>query len=525
MHNLTVLLVDDEFVDLEWLRRRVTGNPQLTDANVVTASSGFAALKIMEEKQIDLLFSDIRMPIMSGMEFARKAKEINPRIHLVFISGHQDFAYAKEAIQMNADGYLLKPVDDGELNAKIAELIARIAHERAQDKALSDTLSLVNQELIFRWLNEETPAQAEAHVHGFLEPMLNGGLTVALIEIDDLTWRMKELPEDEQRSLKASMAEFIRSFSATYHLGTVIKGYDFHFVLLVAEHKERISIPLQELIGEFGKRFPYTITIGTGMPTIELSKLRDSYRQAQAALSIKWIVGKNRLIEDATEWIPKERIAPNLEDKVDQMLKAMLEYDLVAIDDCLHELFGGDNPLTRKNDIYDLIIRITSKLHADLLQMNEHLYDILNWDARQSSVLFQFETVQDVVSWLRRRFFELSELLYLKKQRQKRKLIDNITHFVEERLDTKITLNEVAAHFSFTPNYLGQLFKLETGILFSDYLNELRMKRACELLADPSLKIYEIAEQVGYKNIIYFNRQFKQTLSMTPGEYRKKQRI
>ncbi|WP_438433093.1 helix-turn-helix domain-containing protein [Gorillibacterium sp. sgz500922] len=218
-------------------------------------------------------------------------------------------------------------------------------------------------------------------------------------------------------------------------------------------------------------------------------------------------------------------MSPNLEDKVDQMLQAMLDYDLVVVDDCLQELFGGASPLASKSDLYDLIIRITSKLHADLLQMNENLYEILGWDQAHSSVLFQFETMQDIVSWLRRRFFELSELLYLKKQRQKRKLIDNITGYVEERLNGKVTLNEVAAHFNFTPNYLGQLFKQETGTLFSDYLIQLRMKRACELLLDPSLKIYEIAERIGYKNIIYFNRQFKETMQMSPGDYRKKHRV
>ncbi|MNP62884.1 Melibiose operon regulatory protein [compost metagenome] len=113
----------------------------------------------------------------------------------------------------------------------------------------------------------------------------------------------------------------------------------------------------------------------------------------------------------------------------------------------------------------------------------------------------------------------------MKRQRQKRKLIDEITEYVKERLDQKITLNEVAAHFDFTPNYLGHLFKVETNSLFSDFLSELRMKRVCELLEDPTKKVYEIAEQAGYKNIIYFNRQFKQYMGMSPGEYRKKNKI
>jgi two-component system response regulator YesN len=523
--DINILLVDDEAVDLEWLRRRVAGNEQLMLQDVGTAMSGFAALKMMEHKRIDVILSDIRMPIMSGMEFARKAKAINPHVHIIFISGHQDFSYAKEAIQLNASGYLLKPVDDSELNEMLIQLCAKIEEERRQHISLSEALSLVHQELLLRWFNEVTPGQVEVHIQSFLASFLHAGSAIAIIEIDDMAWKIKEMSGEERRLVTANMTNFIRDFALANNLGTVMTSYDYHFVVLATVQEEYFKVLLEQLISLFNQAFSFSITIGAGMYTTEMDKLHDSYRQAQAALSIKWVVGKNRLILDASEWSPQEAMASNLEENVNRMLRAMLEYDLVTIDDCLLQLFNGDKPLTQKNDIYDLIIRITSKLHSDLQQMNEHLYEILKWDSHQPFVLFQFETVHDILSWLRRRFFELSELLYFKKQKQKRKLIDEITQYVEKRLEQKITLNEVAAHFDFTPNYLGHLFKAETSTLFSDFLNELRMKRVCELLADPTRKVYEIAEQVGYKNIIYFNRQFKQSMGMSPGEYRKKHKI
>jgi two-component system response regulator YesN len=523
--KINILLVDDEAVDLEWLRRRVAGSGLQSLHVVGTAKNGFTALEAMEQERIDIILSDIRMPIMSGMEFARKAKAINPLVHIIFISGHQDFSYAKEAIQLNASGYLLKPVDDNELNEMLTLLCAKIEKERKQNLSLTETLTLVNQELLLRWFNESTPGQVEAHIHSYLTPLLQGGSAVAMIEIDDLTWKIKKTSEEEWRLFTVSITDFIRNFAEKKHLGSVMTSYDYRFVLLSTVEEEYFAVLLEELITAFSQAFPFTLTIGIGMYTTVIEKLHDSYRQAQAALSIKWILGKNRLIRDASEWSPKTTMASNLEVIVEHMLRAMLEYDLVTIDDCLLQLFNGDEPLSQKNDVYDLIIRITSKLHADLQQMNENLYEILKWDSHQPNILFQFETVHDILSWLRRRFFELSELLYLKKQRQKRKLIDEITSYVEKRLEQKITLNEVAAHFDFTPNYLGHLFKAETNTLFSDFLNELRMKHVCELLLDPTMKIYEIAERVGYKNMIYFNRQFKQTMGMSPGEYRKKHKV
>jgi two-component system response regulator YesN len=523
--EMNILLVDDEAVDLEWLRRRVAGNERIAIQSVRTASSGFEALKILEQHPIDVVLSDIRMPIMSGMEFVRKAKSIHPHVQVVFISGHQDFAFAKEAIQLGASGYLLKPVDDAELHETLVELAAKLERVQLERMSLTETLSLVNQELLLRWFREGTPEQAEAHVRSLLTPLVQAGAAVAIVEVDDLAWKLERLTEGERHSFATRVGDYIQGFAKDRQVGTIIGGRDHRFVVLTTAPEDERKLLLEQLIESFRRAFDFTITIGTGKTARGADELHASYRQAKAALDIKWILGKNRLIQDDSVASPKEKMAADVEDVVNRMLRAMLEYDLVTVDDCLLELFGGDRPLSRKNEIYDLIVRINSKLHAELQQMNEHLYEILKWDSHQPDVLFQFETVHDIVSWLRRRFFELSELLYMKRQKQKRGIVHKVTEFVKERLDQKITLNEVAAHFGFTPNYLGHLFKTETNQLFSDFLNELRMKRVCELLEDPTKKIYEIADQVGYKNIIYFNRQFKQYAGVSPGEYRKRNKL
>ncbi|CAM3982399.1 response regulator [Paenibacillus alkaliterrae] len=519
---MNILLVDDEAIDLEWLRRRVVSS-DLALQVIGTANSGFSALKILESEHVDIILSDIRMPIMSGMEFARKAKELNPQVQIVFISGHEDFGYAKEALQINASGYLLKPVDDAELYDMLASLCDKVEKEREQNRSVAEAMSLVNQELLLRWFNDPTLGEAmEQHIREFLAPHLQLGTAAAIIETDDLEWK---IPEEERRTFITKISIFIEQFAMEKGIGTLIISHDARFVVLSAVQEDRFTALLEELIQAVRQAFPVTVTIGTGIYGNEMRQLHKSYRQAQAALSAKWLLGKNRLIKDGSKLSPTGAFATNLEVIVEQMLAAILEYDLVAIDDCLLKLFNRHVSLSQKSDIYDLIIRITSKLHADLLQQNENLYELLKWESHQPAVLFQFETMDDILSWLRRRFFELSELLYVKNQKQKRKLVEEIMKYIDERLEYRVTLKEVAVNFDFTPNYLGHLFKEETGTLFSDFLNERRMNRVCELLADPTLKIYEIANRVGYKNIIYFNRQFKQSTGMTPGEYRKKHKI
>lgn len=164
--TINVLLVDDEAIDLEWLRRRVlAGGLNLQVA--ATANNGFNALKAMEQERIDLILSDIRMPIMSGIEFARKAKGINPQVKIIFISGHDDFEYAKEAIRISVSGYLLKPVEDQELYKMLGELCAEIKRERDQDRTFAEALTLVNEELLLRWLNDISRNRWKAISAGF----------------------------------------------------------------------------------------------------------------------------------------------------------------------------------------------------------------------------------------------------------------------------------------------------------------------------------------------------------------------
>ncbi|MBP2112097.1 response regulator [Paenibacillus silagei] len=518
--SINVLLVDDEAIDLEWLRRRVLASP-LDLAVVGTANSGFNALKIMEQERVDIILSDIRMPIMTGTEFARRAKVIHPKVKIVFISGHEDFSYAKEAIEINASGYLLKPVEDKDLYDMLESLSAALEQEREKNRSFTEALSLVNKELILRWFEDASPEPAEQHLRSALNPLLMKGAAAAIIEIDDLEWKMRDLSEEDARVKTRQMAGLIRAFVESAQLGTLIPVHHHRFVILCSLPPDSFLSLLDELIKQMAGSSPCTLTIGVGRYAQDEAGLHESYQQATAALSAKWLLGKNRLIRDNLESSPRGTPGARIEQTVVQLLEAIIQYDLVAIDDHLLELFTNAG----KKDVYELIIRITSKLHADLQQQNENLYELLQWESHQPDILFQFETIHDILSWMRRRFFELSELLYVKRQRQKRKLIDEIMNYVEENLEKKITLKEVAAHFDFTPNYLGFLFKEEYGVPFSEYVNERKTGRVFELLSDPTLKIYEIAERMGYKNIIYFNRQFKQITGMTPGEYRKKQKI
>ncbi|MEF3302691.1 helix-turn-helix domain-containing protein [Paenibacillus sp. GYB003] len=363
-----VLLADDEQLDLDGLRR-FTPWEELGMEVAAAVNSGYAALDVMSRETIDVLVTDIRMPNMSGLELARQAAALRPGLKVVFVSGYADFQYAKQAIQMNACSYVLKPVDD------------------------------------------EDMAQA---------------------------------------------------------LRTAAESLD----------RER-----------FGDNMFY---------------------------------GKGRLIGPGGRDPRVARDVAEPDAVLGDMFAAISRYELVRIDDAIGDLFALASSVGTKHAAYHFVLYAIAKLDDYLREFNESFYKLTGTELQSMELLFRFETAEDVRSWLRRKTFEISEKLHRKRVKKNRRLVEEIKRYVEERLDGSVTVRDAANRFSFAPNYLGHLFKEETGINFSDYVIARRLEKARRLLQDPKLKVYEVAGLVGYRSLTYFSRHFKDTFGMTPGEYRRR---
>ncbi|WJH33140.1 response regulator [Paenibacillus sp. CC-CFT747] len=209
----STMLVDDESIDLEWLFRRVSEHKDKLSVDAAV-NSGFAALQLLRERPFDIMISDIRMPILSGLELAAKARELRPELQIVFISGHEDFEYAKQAIKVNASAYLLKPVDDDELKDTVRQLVAKLDAERQSrdtGKRLQEALPHIEKELLLGWLEGTVSPELEPVAAKMLEPLAREeGLELAVLEIDDLEWKLSDMGEEERRSLLHRIHQTIR---------------------------------------------------------------------------------------------------------------------------------------------------------------------------------------------------------------------------------------------------------------------------------------------------------------------------
>lgn len=516
-----VLLADDEILDLEGMRTFIPWD-DLGMKVVHSVNSGFAALKVMETEKIDILVTDVRMPNMSGLELTKKALEKWKDLRVIFVSGHQDFNYVKQALSLSACSYVLKPMDDNELIDSLIKLKYELDMEKKRhvtELAFKQMIPIVKNGYMLQLLEgsfDQNMLDVLNRDYGMSDFDWPG--RVSVLEIDDLSWKLNLYTSNERHELLSDFFETVLSLCQKRNMKHVCKISNQRIALLFEKNMD-FSV-VRELIKQ--EKYPFTITVGMGANATGFAMLQDSYRQALEALDYKMFHGKGKLIEiEEVRSVVMEE-TKKLDIQLDTLLSAMSNYDLVTIHDEIEKLFKLAMNLNSKFSIHNFAMYIVMKLDSHLHTINEDLFLLLDIELKNLDILQQFETIDDIHSWLRMRVFEISEMLHNKKEKKNWKLVQDIIGYARERLHKNITLRDVANHFSFSPNYLGHLFKEETEKNFSEYMITLRMEKACELLKDSNQKIYEVADKVGYQYIPYFSRQFKETFGITPLEYRRK---
>jgi len=518
------VLVDDENYDLEGLVRFVPW--QQLGIEVVHADyRPLQVLRYLEEHEVDLLITDIKMPMLSGIELAKKALEVHPELSIVFISGYEDFQYAKQAIALKADGYILKPVDDKEIVETLKRTVAELEEKRKKsappERLQPGAREFIRSNFVLQLLEGALAGETLAKLLADYAPELQGRSRAAFIEVDDVVKSGPSSGERLQGDTEQLLSE-ITAYIEEQRLGWTCRASHYQIGVALCEPPERNSeAELQQLLRHVTEATGHSVTIAAGEAAEGPEGLPQSYLQAKTLIGGKMFLGKNRLITAKTEKQTKPSESKDIDQILNEIFTAMASYSLVKIVDSLEELFQLVQRFEHRVTVYNFSIHVMTKLDSYLRQLNETFQSLLGWDLKQWDIVHSFDTVDDIQRWLRRVLFEISEMLYLKKQNKNRKLFQEIEQYIDERLSEEITLREVANYFSYSPNHLGVLFKEQMGENFGEHVARKRMELARQLLSTSKLKIYEISYQVGFKNMAYFSRQFKEHFGISPGDYRK----
>lgn len=485
-------LLDDEPFILEGLKYIIDWEEYGFDV-VGTSSNGEDGFNFIKNEDVDLIITDIMMPKMTGLELISNLKKINHNAKFIVLSAFQEFQYAKEAISMGAENYLTKPIDEDELIQTIEGVkkkIEKIKLEKVDTKIFKNDLIL---KLICNKNND-----------GVLDRLRLEGVNL------------------NYKNLCVVILEFAEGGNINNNILNHIDNLNYEYCvnlqnqILIIMDKESINKDtLRNLKDDLSSITNEQIYISRGKYVDSIDNLNCSYQSAKD-------IHEYKLVYPNISWIReyKEK-SYNLEN-----------IDYIDFDNLKKLLLNKDN-----KESLNYIESIFSKLKKDenltvkqiktkSIEVFLNVYNYFNDSKIIKGLDLYLEKVINSVN-LDQIQLELNNMI---KHRQSKleetddsisPIILKLLRNIEENYSKDLNLKEISETYNINSIYLGQLFQKETGILFSDYLNNFRVNKAKNLLIETSLKAAEIGELVGYANKNYFYRKFKDIVGITPSEWRK----
>jgi two-component system, response regulator YesN len=534
---LNLLIVDDEELDREGLVSELEWE-QYGISEIKAARTGTEALEIMKEYEPHILMTDIKMPVMNGLQLAENAKKLFPNIKVVFISGYDSFEYAQYAIKLNVCGYLLKPVDTSELAHVIVNVVDDIMKERSsmeKSNMLSQSMdesrpflkTRLLSNLFYGTYEDESEFVNRANYLGL--SFVTGKYLLLLAQIDDYAQWASSLKREENEKVCLDICNIACEMGNTvYSIESVFIDLQTCAVLISCDShvpEELIFMEAyaiaEKLIRSVKELLNISISVGVSSVLSNLGDMQHGFNDCSDALKIKMYAGKGKV-----NCKPKENQAQNIKltfENMDvELSKLLITGDRSRIINTIDHTFGmlENSRISDNQLIQNLCINIISRMNITVLEMGLDLNDIFGGGALLVCKLMSFETILDIRMWMKNIFISVLEYHEQKQKDKHSSTRREFQKYIEEHYQQDITLKELAEEWHYSPNYLGNIFKQDFGKGFSEYLAEYRMKKAALLLKNYETKIYEVAHQVGYNNISSFIKQFKQAYDITPAEYR-----
>jgi len=526
-----VMIVDDDAIIRKGLSKNIPWS-EVGFEVVGTAADGEEACRLFQETQPDVVISDIKMPFLDGLGLARKILARTNDVKIILLTGYDEFDYAKQALELRVFEYVLKPVDHEYLLECVKRAARELQQEREVRRRVKESLPLLRQHFLSRLIHDQyrTAEEIREEVE-FLELPLHAAHYIAVVvKIDDFTGNPALKNVAGQEVLKLNLSDLCNRFLAGRSGAVLTRGGD-ELVLLIGGDggMEILTEQVLELAGAMkdiiNQQYGLSVTMGIGKPVTGLIQIGSSYRAAKAATEFRHIFGKNQILNSADIGVPTEETMglPEIDASLAIKVKTGLTDEALTIVSALEKEILGRGFVTL----------MTARLVGIQLAMIAYQGAELGGEADGSALNFQFaercrqiqegETVAEIFATVRAIITELTEAINRKRQSGAAGLIAEAIRYMETHYsDETLSLSEVAQAVHVSPVYLSIVFKKERNINFSDYLNEIRMKRAMEMLRNSDLKTYEVAERVGFSNPQYFSVCFKKFTGYSPSEFRKR---
>jgi len=517
-----VFFVEDESVTREGIRDNVDWQAHGFEF-CGEATDGEMALPLLRTTRPDVLITDIKMPFMDGLQLSKIVRERMPWVKIVILSGHDEFEYAQEAINLGVTDYLLKPVTVQKLQKVLQKLNVQLEREKKEQEEIKrlqeqvkENRTLLCERLLFKLiLGAISPTEVIEQGESLgLDLSARYYLVIFLrIELGD---RSERYDHDEYLRVQNNVIGFAEKNPDIFILKRdwsdlifIMKGGTPEYL------EEERDLLLSEIHQEVAKT-RYQLSLGVGGSKNRIAEISDSF--AEALINVHGPAGRsrsglNRAVEKA-ELLKLDKLA------VENYLRSGSREGFDEFFDAYLEPLGEAAVKSDlvKNYLFVDVALATARLVNDLGGDVDIVIPELN---SIETIMSNIKTIDELREQAGRILFDALDFRDCHPHSQYRNLIRKAKEYIEQHYaDSNLSLNEVAAMVNLSSSHFSVVFGQESGQTFKEYLTEVRISKAKELLRMTTLRSADIAYQVGYNDPHYFSFVFKKNTGLSPIEFR-----
>ena len=532
MKEYSVLLVDDEEDVVEAIIQKIDWGG-LGYSLLGYAKNGLEALEIAEEKQVDVVLTDIKMPYMDGLTLSHKLKELYPSVKIIIFSGFDEFEYAKEAIRLEAEEYMLKPVDSAELSRIFKKVHERLDEEFDEKQNINrlknyymESLPILQESFYTSLIEgnvrqedlERTMLDYQITLPGKLYciVVLHNSISLSPEGINPVLISMSIRKLAEERLSKNWQARFFTYLGNTVVITQMEKEEDSY----------RLTDELETLCRMAKHVCNATITAGVGKTVSSLMDLPLSYMGARDAVAYRVIYGRGKAIA-VSDINPEEKENRSLNRELldeERLLDIYRSIRMASKEELFKDIdlyiknSSLENPSLQEYQFF--LMDLVTNIHKFLLsnQLDAGLIFPKEEDVYQKVQQFN---LSELSIWMKQICEKIQVVIQEKRSDKTKSFVKKaVEHVHSHYMDKDLSVEALSFELHVSAAYFSTVFKKETGKSFINYLTDYRMEKALRLLVEEEEKTYIIAESVGYSDPNYFSYAFKKKFGMSPSKYK-----
>lgn len=527
---LRVLIVDDEF-RIGMLIKKLIHWEDLGLECLDVVDHGEKAHEIIIKEIPDIVITDIRMPKISGLDLISMTKE---QVKFIVISGYKEFEYAHKALQYGVTDYLLKPINQEELNKVLGKVVNEIHVKQQKEReteALKNTVeeseNIIKVNLFNQFLDQNDESSAEKLKESYNLLGIDSGYRGLNIKLDYLNYKKQDQQLD--RLTIEKIIDIVYSCITDNVKEELVSEKEYLSIFCLIHYEIENSKNMIDMINQMLTEMTeyligfdqYEVTIGLGSEVYEFEQIKYSIAEAEKAVNNRLKLGTGRLIyaEDLSDMMSID-VKKHISKYKELYLMSIESLSVDSLKQTINEIysefqFTDDIDFSFCYEIAESLI----ELFFENVTISDKKGDELNDYLRET---YQHcNTIGKLKNLLKENLCEYLEYCMHILENELTKPIRQAVSYIEDHYGEKIVLDDIADIVDLNPVYFSVLFKKEIGMNFKAYLLQVRMRIAKDLIRTSNMTIGAIASEVGYPDARYFSQVFTKHVGIKPALYRK----